>query len=116
LAEAILPATVAKEPGHRGEYGVTVKTIAQGMLGISGEPVVTNSCVYFISHARLWVQRAPGIPCALCFSRVVCTTTRTHERREVHCLALRNISPLAKAFPTGQEIGWEIRNASGERI
>jgi hypothetical protein len=34
--------TVAKEPGHRGEHEVTVKTIAQGRPGFFGEPVVTT--------------------------------------------------------------------------
>jgi hypothetical protein len=48
--------TVAKEPGHRGEREVTDKTIAQGMSERFGEPVVANSCVYFVSHARLWVR------------------------------------------------------------
>jgi hypothetical protein len=43
--------TVAKEPGHRGEHEVTVKTIAQGRLGVSGEPVVTM-LVCFITFAR----------------------------------------------------------------
>ena len=61
-------ATVAKEPGHRGEHEVTVKTIAQGELGVSGEPVVTMLVCFFISHARLRVQRAPSFPCALVFS------------------------------------------------
>jgi hypothetical protein len=45
----------------------TVKTIAQGRPGQSGEPVVTNSYACFILHARLRVQRAPGFPCALYF-------------------------------------------------
>src|SRR5436853_5659971 len=49
----------------------TVKTIARGMPGCSGEPVVTTSCAFYFLHARLRVQRAPGIPCALYFSRVV---------------------------------------------
>jgi hypothetical protein len=31
LAEAIPQATVAKEPGHRGEHEISRKTIAQGM-------------------------------------------------------------------------------------
>jgi hypothetical protein len=47
----------------------TVKTIAQGRPGVSGEPVVTTLVCFIISHARLWVRRAPGFPCALCFSR-----------------------------------------------
>jgi hypothetical protein len=42
----------------------TVNTIAQGRPDYSGEPVVTNSCAYFISHARLRVHWAPGFPCS----------------------------------------------------
>jgi hypothetical protein len=59
-------ATVANKPDRRGEHGISRKTIAQGMPGCSGEPVVTSLVCFFISHARLRVQRAPGIPCALC--------------------------------------------------
>jgi hypothetical protein len=44
-----------------------LKPLARGMPDCFGEPVVTNSCVYLHSHARLWVHRAPGIPCALSF-------------------------------------------------
>jgi len=44
-------ATVAKEPGHRGEHEVTVKTIAQGRPDVFGEPVVTT-LVCFLSFAR----------------------------------------------------------------
>jgi hypothetical protein len=29
------------------------------------EPVVDLLVCFFILHARLWVQRAPGFPCAL---------------------------------------------------
>src|SRR3984893_13701098 len=43
----------------------TVKTIAQGRPGYSGEPVVTMLVWFFISHARLRVQRELGFPCAL---------------------------------------------------
>jgi hypothetical protein len=43
--------TVAKEPGHRGEHEVTVKTIAQGRPDVVGEPVVTT-LVCFIYFAR----------------------------------------------------------------
>jgi hypothetical protein len=44
-----------------------VKTIARETPGHSGEPVVTNSSCFFISHARLRVHRAPGVSRALCF-------------------------------------------------
>jgi hypothetical protein len=50
----------------------TVKTIAQGMLGVSGEPVVTNSCVFLLfTREAMGASCAPGIPCALLFSRDV---------------------------------------------
>ena len=37
------------------------------MPGDSGVTVVTNSCAFYIMHARLRVHRAPGIPHALYF-------------------------------------------------
>src|SRR5260370_23711935 len=62
-------ATVSNKPGHRGEREVSRKTIARGMPGVSGVTVVTTLVCFFISHARLRVHRAPGIPCALYFRR-----------------------------------------------
>jgi hypothetical protein len=53
-----------QSPVTRESSKETVKTIAQGMPGGPGEPVVTNSRVFY-HHARLRVQRAPGIPRAL---------------------------------------------------
>src|SRR6266481_510717 len=44
-----------------------MKLCVTGRLGFSGEPVVTTLVCFFILHARLWVRRAPGFPCALCF-------------------------------------------------
>ena len=49
------------------------------------EPVVTTLVCFFHLHARLWVQRAPGIPCALyCQERrnSFCKT-RAKSRREI---------------------------------
>jgi hypothetical protein len=44
-------ATVAKKPGHRGEHEVTVKTVAQGRPGETGEPVVTTLvCFHFVAR------------------------------------------------------------------
>jgi hypothetical protein len=37
--------------------------------------------LYFISHARLRVRRAPGIPYALCFVAKDAGMTRAHSRR-----------------------------------
>src|SRR5258707_10056285 len=61
-------ATVSNKPGHRGEREVSRKTIARGMPGL-----LRCTCgdyarvLYLISHARLRVHWAPGIPCALCY-------------------------------------------------
>src|SRR5258706_16405170 len=44
-------ATVSNKPGHRGEHEVSRKTIARGMPGYSGVPVVTT-LVCFVSIAR----------------------------------------------------------------
>src|SRR6266566_4024210 len=61
-------ATVSNKPGHRGEHEGSRKTIARGMPGETGVTVVTTLvCSLHLSHARLRVHRAPGIPCALCF-------------------------------------------------
>jgi hypothetical protein len=69
FAEFFCEATVARKPGHRGEHGAAVKTIAQGRLGEPGVPVVTMLVCFFISHARLGVRRAPGFACALFYQR-----------------------------------------------
>jgi hypothetical protein len=83
----------AKEP---------VKTIAQGRPGFSGEPVVTTLVCFFISHARLRVQRAPGFPCALCFVRAEILaqlgrkTCRGNAESRVSCPG-RGAAPLGDA-------------------
>jgi hypothetical protein len=59
----------ARSPGRLRSK--PLKPLARGMPDYIGEPVVTNSCVYLHLHARLWVRRAPGIPCALCFDGVL---------------------------------------------
>src|SRR6476469_10217994 len=39
--------TVSNKPGHRGDHEVSRKTIARGMPGRSGEPVVTTlGCLF----------------------------------------------------------------------
>src|SRR5436853_4282538 len=61
----------------------TVKTIARGMPGCSGEPVVTTSCAFYFLHARLRVHRAPGIPCALSLGpNESCTTPGAFAPRD----------------------------------
>ena len=66
---------VTNKPDHQGERGGNRKTIVQGMPECFGEPVVTTLVCFHLSHTRLRVHRAPGIPCALRSSRdIVCRT------------------------------------------
>src|SRR5258707_7037043 len=70
LAEATPLTTVSIKRGHRGEHEVSRKTIARGMPGLLRCTCGDYARVpCFISHARLRVHWAPGIPCALCLSR-----------------------------------------------
>src|SRR6476646_1111130 len=99
--------TVSNKPGHRGDHEVRRKTIARGMPGRSGEPVVTTLGCLFLSAPRLRVHRAPGIPCALLFERAFAVINsdaiRAARMWPSGRLAGRNISSLAKAAPTGQK-------------
>src|ERR1700719_3447351 len=53
-------------PVPRGERGAAVKPLRRECRSDFGVPVL--ACVrLFVLHARQWVRRAPGIPCALCF-------------------------------------------------
>jgi hypothetical protein len=47
LRNQFLQATVARKPGHRGERGISRKTIARGMPGVSGVTVVTTLVCHF---------------------------------------------------------------------
>src|SRR6266404_42725 len=60
------PMTVTRRIRRRGEHEISRKTIARGMPGQSGGPVVTTLVWFYFFHARLRVHWAPGIPCALC--------------------------------------------------
>ena len=56
---------------HRGEHDISRKAIAQGMSACSPLTCMLV-CTFFhaqAAHTRPRVQRAPGIPCALCFRR-----------------------------------------------
>jgi hypothetical protein len=67
---------VAKEPDHRGEHEVNVKTIAQGSSGISGEPVVTTLVCF--SHFAREAMGAAGTRLSLrpCVQEI-CQNVRT---------------------------------------
>src|ERR1700694_4720846 len=45
-------ATVARKPGHRGEHGISCKTIARGMPGETGVTVVTTLACLFLFYMR----------------------------------------------------------------
>ena len=80
VGTAIKPAaTVTKRIRRRGERGINRKAITQGMPDASAEPVCSCAFLRTILHTRPRVQRAPGIPCALSFSRVTPVKTRAHR-------------------------------------
>ena len=55
-----------KSPAHQEEHGAAVKPLRRECRSDFGVPVL--ACVrLFRLHARQWVRRAPGIPCALVF-------------------------------------------------
>ena len=78
------PATEAIKPGLRGEHEGSRNTIVQGMPVDFGGPVVTSLVCFLHLHARLWVYRAPGIPCALFVEEdAMKGMARTRLRREI---------------------------------
>jgi hypothetical protein len=61
--------TVTRRIRRRGEHGISVKTIARGMPGdFRCDRGDYAHVLHLISHMRLRVHWAPGIPCALNFS------------------------------------------------
>jgi hypothetical protein len=98
-----------ESPVTRESSEETVKTIARGMPDCFGEPVVTNSCASNLSHARLRVHRAPGIPCALCFSEGNAFQKLGRETRRgnadsrppLSCSASGGASSIPEAFACG---------------
>jgi hypothetical protein len=67
----------------------TVKTIAQGMPGDSGEPVVTTVCLLPSAHGP-WVHRASGIPCSLYFggAKISCRPRANRAAGSRRCIWL----------------------------
>jgi hypothetical protein len=77
---------------RRGDHGAAVKPLRRECRVISAYlcwPRVRLFCL----HARQWVRRAPGIPCALCFSEGhrIARLGREIAPRECCCLS----SPLS---------------------
>src|SRR5580704_14504273 len=70
-------------PAHQEEHGAAVSPLRRECRSDFGVPVL--ACVrLFCLHARQWVRRAPGIPCALCFregaTRICITRTQIAPR------------------------------------
>jgi hypothetical protein len=62
----IREATVTTSPARRGEHDISRKAIAQGMSDASAALYARVRIFLRLLHTRPRVQRAPGIPCALC--------------------------------------------------
>jgi hypothetical protein len=60
--------------------------------------VVATLVCFFHLHARLRAQRAPGIPCALCFEAKDSCMTRTQSRREIAEVCSAVIASVSEAI------------------
>ena len=88
-----------KSPAHQGERGVSRKAIAQGMPDCSALPDDLWASFPF-SPRGLRVQLAPGIPCALCFSRVAADKARAFRAAGMRKRALAtNVARVSEAIP-----------------
>jgi hypothetical protein len=62
LTRVISQATVTTKPDHRGERGISRKTIARGMPDCFGEPVVTNSYAFLFCMRGCGRIERPAFP------------------------------------------------------
>jgi hypothetical protein len=58
-------ATVATKPGHRGERGISRKTIARGMPGVFGVTVVTCLRAFYLCTQGCGRVERPAFPAPL---------------------------------------------------
>ena len=66
----------------RGDHVISRKAIAQGMSDVLRCPVCSCAHSFYPLHMRPRVQRASGIPCALCLERANVIQTSGAMRRE----------------------------------
>ena len=91
LAEQVPADDGDNKPAHRGEHDISRKAIAQGMSECS--PLTCMLVCAFLCalwHTRPRVQRAPGIPCALCSQegqRIWKTRAKRAARTRTHVTA-----------------------------
>jgi hypothetical protein len=86
----IPPATVANKPGHRGEHGISRKTIARGMLGDSGVTVVTMLACFFICTRGCGRGGRPAFPAPSDFRWAECSHQNSRTCGETKKLCLKN--------------------------
>jgi hypothetical protein len=101
LAEDDPPATVAKEPVHRGDHGISVKPIAQGMPVISAEPVVPAPCL--LAARGPWVRlKHSAFPAPSASSRVILwqRSDESVARMRTHVLRCRTPSAVMLCDPS----------------
>src|SRR5260370_25306758 len=85
--------TVAKEPGHRGEHEISVKTIARGMPGVSGVTVVTNARAFYTTRAAAGASSARHSLRPLIFRRREVRAKLAYLRGEIAKLRLAPFPP-----------------------
>ena len=93
-------ATVAKEPGHRGERRISRRTIAQGRPDCFGEPVVTTLVRFFVCVRGCGCNEHPAFPAPSLFLGERSCKARAHRaarrRRRVWnrlgCLKIRSVT------------------------
>ena len=93
-------ATVAKEPGHRGERRISRRTIAQGRPECFGEPVVTTLVRFFCCVRGCGCIEHPAFPAPSLFLGERSCKARAHRaarrRRRVWnrlgCLKIRSVT------------------------
>jgi len=74
--------TVAKQPGHREEHEVTVKTIAQGRSDCFGEPVVTTLVRFLFCVRGCGCIEHPAFPAPSLPTRDIVLQSSGVTRRE----------------------------------
>ena len=106
LRNAIGAATVANKPETPGRARSSRKAIAQGVPSDFGVPVVTTLVCFFVLQTRLWVRRAPGIPCALSSMRDEVVAKPGRKSRRGNAFA-RNDEGVVASLSQATAIGIE---------
>jgi hypothetical protein len=93
-------ATVAKEPGHRGEHEISCKPPRRECRKCFGEPVVTNSCGFLFPTRGCGCAKHPAFP-APSDLRGTSTLQSPGELRRGSAELGDRVPPRALSLPTG---------------